>query len=98
MYLGIVKFVKELDSIKLVRPDHNSPAVAVKMMEIPQKYRMDKAIQSNLVDEEALDNLAQMISRFHFVTPTNNAIIAYGTPASMNKKIVENFRTLRKFR
>ena len=46
MYLGIVKFVKGPDSIKLVRPDHNSPVVeyAVKMMEIPQKYRMDKAI------------------------------------------------------
>ena len=37
-----------------------------------------------------------MISRFHFVTPTSKTIIAYGTPASMNKKIDENFRTLHK--
>jgi aminoglycoside phosphotransferase family enzyme len=98
MYLGIVKIVKERKTLKLVRPDHNSRAIeyAVKMMEIPQKYRMDIAIRLKTVDEEAIDNLAQEISRFHFVTPTNKEITAYGTPGSMKIKIDENFRTLRK--
>ena len=97
MYLGTVKIVKEHENLKLLRPDHKSRALeyAVKMMEIPQKYRMDMAIRLNVVDEEALDNLAQVISRFHFVTPTSMEITAYGAPASMKKKIDENFSTLR---
>lgn len=97
MYLGTVKIVKEHENLKLVRPDHKSRALeyAVKMTEIPQKYRMDMAVRLNVVDEEALDNLAQVISRFHFVTPTSMEFTAYGDPASMKKKIDKNFSTLR---
>ena len=78
MYVGIVKIVKDRQTLKLLNPSQNFSAAeyAVKMVEIPQKLRMDVAIKLKEVNEEVLGNLAQVISRFHSVTPTSRKIIA----------------------
>jgi aminoglycoside phosphotransferase family enzyme len=69
---------------------------AVKMFEIPQKFRMDNLISSNKVILKTIEKLAESLVKFHSTTPTGTKIKNYGQPEFIKKKINENFRTLSK--
>jgi aminoglycoside phosphotransferase family enzyme len=69
---------------------------AVKMLEIPQKFRIDNLIAANKVSLETLDRLTETLVKFHRSTPTNMKIKDFGQPKFMKKKVKENFETLRK--
>lgn len=98
MYLGIVKIINEDGKLNLVRQEENSRALeyGIKMLEIPQEYRMDNAIRLKMVNEKAVNNLAHVIARFHSMTPTSKKVISFGTHIIIKKKINENLRTLSK--
>ena len=98
MYQGVVKIVKTDGEYKIVMlKGSGSPLeFAVKMLEIPQKYRMDNLIQRHIINESKLDVLVKALVKFHSRAYTNAVISNFGRPFNMRTKIKENFTTLSK--
>lgn len=111
MYKGVVKVVRSDNNInnnymnnhkdvklQFVDLNHRSKAIeyAVKMKEIPQKFRMDNLVAANKVSLKMIEKLAHTLVEFHRATPTNTTIRHFGRPKFMKAKVLENFETLRK--
>lgn len=99
MYLAVVKIViDDNESLKIVDLSHKGQALeyAVKMQEMPQKYRLDKLVATNKVSLKTVDKLTDILVDFHKRTPTSSKINKYGQPKFLLKKVQENFRTLEK--
>nr|MDQ3851263.1 hypothetical protein [Thermoproteota archaeon] len=83
MYRAVVKIVKqkkkgqkeeeEEAAIKVVGLNRKAKALdyAVKMLEIPQKFRMDNLLQQGMVSSDTIDKLTSKLVQFHRYTPTN---------------------------
>jgi aminoglycoside phosphotransferase family enzyme len=99
MYLGVVKIIKIDNTYKLVNLDKigTSLEFAVKMREIPQKFRMDNLLVFNKINNRILNGLIDKLVRFHNLAYTNITISKHGSPQAMKAKIRENFRTLSRF-
>jgi aminoglycoside phosphotransferase family enzyme len=104
MYQGVVKIVKENgkngNNMRIVNQEENGRALeyAVKMLEIPQKFRMDNLLASGKVTLKTIEILTKTLVKFHRCTPTNAKIKNFGYPESMENKIHENFNTLAKLK
>jgi aminoglycoside phosphotransferase family enzyme len=103
MYKGVVRIGQENDgSIRIkdmkpsYRPSFKTLEYAVKMKEIPQKYRMDQLVSKNRIRTQIIARLAEVLVQFHYSTQTNKRITSYGRPISLKMKITENFNTLSK--
>ncbi|HET7149492.1 MAG TPA: hypothetical protein VFI73_13455 [Candidatus Nitrosopolaris sp.] len=98
MYKGVVKIIKENGKIRITNLEHKGTPLeyAVKMLEIPQKFRMDNLIAANKVGLNIIEKLTEILVKFHFSTPTNAKIKSYVQPRFMKTKIDENFETLAK--
>jgi len=98
MYKGVAKIVRENGNMRITNLEHKGTALeyAVKMLELPQKFRMDNLITANKVGLKILDKLTEILINFHLSTPINAKIRSYGHPKFMKKKIDENFETLAK--
>src|SRR5919108_2574720 len=102
MYSGVVKVVRqnrqkeEADGIRVVDLKTRGKALeyAVKMLEIPQKFRMDNLLQEGKVNSDTIDKLTSILVKFHHSTSTNRKIKNFGRPEFMRRKIDENFATL----
>lgn len=104
MYQGVVKIVKENgkngNNMRIVNQEENGRVLeyAVKMLEIPQKCRMDNLLASGKVTLKTIESLTKTLIKFHRCTPTNAKIKNFGYPEFMEKKIHENFDTLAKLK
>jgi aminoglycoside phosphotransferase family enzyme len=110
MYKGVVKIVclydnnndhsinKKDTKVQITDLNHRSKVIeyAVKMKEIPQKFRMDNLVAANKVSLKTIEKLANILVKFHRVTPTNIIIKRYGQSRFVRSKVLENFGTLRK--
>jgi aminoglycoside phosphotransferase family enzyme len=104
MYRDVMKVVKqkreqdEADRIKIVGLKSKGKALeyAVKMLEIPQKFRMDNLLQEGRINSHTIDELASMLVKFHNSSITNRKIKSFGEPQFLKRKIDENFATLSK--
>lgn len=98
MYEGVVKIVRYNDKLKITDLNHpgNPIEFAVKMSEIPQKYRMDRLLLSNKIKRNTINELTKILVKFHQTTPTSAKIEKFGKPVHMLKKVRENFKTLKK--
>ena len=105
MYIGVVKIVKHKkrrqdEEIEMRMVDLESKGkpldYAVKMLEIPQKFRMDKVLQEGKVTSDTINKLTSILVKFHRSTPTNKKIKSFGQPEFMKRKVEENFATLSK--
>jgi aminoglycoside phosphotransferase family enzyme len=98
MYLGVVKIVKSNGGVRIVPLKSRERALeyAVKMKEIPQKFRMDNLLLDGKITLEMIKKLTSKLVRFHHFTPTNNTIQRFGRPEFMMRKVHENFVTLSK--
>lgn len=96
LYLGVVKIVEKNGSVRIANLQSKQKAIeyAVKMLEIPQKYRMDILANKNKITKKTIDRLVSLLIKFHKQTPTSNRIKRFGLPKIILKKIDENFRTL----
>src|SRR5919109_1064639 len=102
MYSGVVKVVKqkrqkdEADGIRVVDLKSKGKALeyAVKMLEIPQKFRMDNLLQEGKINSDTIDKLTSILVEFHRSTPTNRNIKSFGRPEFVKRKVDENFATL----
>jgi aminoglycoside phosphotransferase family enzyme len=84
--------------IRITDQKHKGKALeyAVKMLEIPQKFRMDNLISSDKVNLRSIERLAESLAKFHSMTPTSTKIKNYGQPKYIKIKLKENFGTLSK--
>ena len=104
MYQGVVKIVKENgkngNNMRIANQEENGRALeyAVKMLEIPQNFRMDNLLASGKVTLKTIESLTKTLVKFHRCTPTNAKIKNFGYPEFMEKKIHENFNTLAKLK
>jgi uncharacterized protein len=104
MYKGVIKVVKEKreqdgdDRIRIVDLKSKGRALeyAVKMLEIPQKFRMDNLLQEGKINSHTIDKLTSILVEFHDSTPTNRKIKNFGGTEFMKRKVGENFATLYK--
>lgn len=98
IYQSVVKIVKENNSFRFVDLKEKGKPLeyAVKMIEIPQKFRMDNLVKEGRVNKKTINSLTEVIIKFHKNAPTNNKISRYGQPLSMRRKFDENFETLSK--
>src|SRR5215831_7949911 len=98
MYKGIVKLVSRNGSIKIVDLQTKGKPLeyGVKMLEIPQKFRMDYLIKADELSLKTIDGLTRILVKFHSSTRTNTRIKNYGLPNLLKKKIDENFQTFGK--
>lgn len=102
MYKGVVKIVKqkkgqdEQNGIKVVNLKSRGKALeyAVKMVEIPQKLRMDNLLQEGKINSDIMDMLTSILVEFHRLTPTSMRIKSFGRPNFIKRKVGENFATL----
>jgi aminoglycoside phosphotransferase family enzyme len=105
-YMAVAKIVKqkkrgqdEEGGLRIVDLKSKGKALeyAVKMVEIPQKFRMDKLLQEGRVTSDTISRLTSILVRFHRLTPTNRKIKDFGRSEFMKRKVEENFATLSKF-
>jgi aminoglycoside phosphotransferase family enzyme len=104
MYRGVIKVVKqkkeqdESDRIRIVDLKSKGKALeyAVKMLEIPQKFRMDNMLQEEKVNSHTIDELTSTLVKFHNSATTNRKIKSFGRPEFIRRKVDENFATLSK--
>lgn len=96
MYQGVVKFVKAGKNYKILNLNEPGKPLefAVKMLEMPQKFRLDNLVDHNKVNYGTLDMLIETLVMFHDRARTSATIIDFGKPQIMKSKIRENFRTL----
>ena len=103
MYCGVVKVVNqkrrqdnEKYGLRLVNLNSKGKALeyAVKMLEIPQEFRMDSLLEKGKINSDTINKLTSTLVKFHRSTPTNRKIKSFGRPEFMKKKLDENFATL----
>jgi aminoglycoside phosphotransferase family enzyme len=102
MYKGVVKIVKQKkgqngqNGIKVVDLESRRKALeyAVKMVEIPQKLRMDNLLQEGKINSDIIDKLTSVLVEFHCLSPTSMRIRSFGRPSFIKRKVDENFATL----
>jgi len=96
MYQKVVKIVTDNHIFKIVDlRDSGIPIeYAVKMIEIPQKFRMDNLLRYGKIDIKTVEYLTKILIKFHSSTPTSENISRFGSPKFIKKKINENFKTL----
>ena len=58
----------------------------VKMLEIPQKFRMDYLIKVDKVSLKTIDRLTRILVNFHSSTRTNPRIKSFGMPTLIKKR------------
>jgi uncharacterized protein len=98
IYHDIVKFVKTDIGFRVanLKETGNPLEFAVKMLEIPQKFRMDNLVKFHRMSKSKLALLVEALVNFHSHAHTNSLISKFGTPSSIRAKISENFLTLSK--
>lgn len=99
MYQKVVKIVYENNIYKIVELNQKGKPLeyAVKMLEIPQKFRMDNLVKNKKVDNTIIDNLTNILFKFHESAMISDKITSFGHPDFMREKVNENFRTISKF-
>jgi aminoglycoside phosphotransferase family enzyme len=98
MYQSVVKIVKTDSKYMIVslKGAGNPLEFAVKMLEIPQKFRMDTLVRLGRINKSEIHLLVQNLVNFHSRAYSNAVIANFGTPLNMKAKIRENFTTLSK--
>ncbi|HEX5187560.1 MAG TPA: hypothetical protein VFV86_11780, partial [Nitrososphaeraceae archaeon] len=96
MYQSIVKIIKENKTFKFAELNEKGEPVeyAVKMIEIPQRFRMDNLLKRGKINKKIIESLIDILINFHNNSLINSKISKCGLPHIMKYKIKENFETL----
>jgi len=98
MYQSVVKVIQENGIFKFAELNEKGEPLeyAVKMIEIPQKFRMDNLVLTGNVNKRTIGYLIDILIKFHNSSKSNHKISKYALPTIMRKKFIENFETLSK--
>lgn len=96
MYQKVVKIVNDNDIFKIVDLGDSGRPIeyAVKMIEIPQRFRMDNLLREGKIDMKTVESITKLLIKFHNSATTSENISRFGRPIFIKKKINENFETL----
>lgn len=98
MYQGVVKIIQKNGMIRFADLEERGKPLeyAVKMIEIPQRFRMDNLVKSGSINKKTIKSLVSILVKFHNNAQTNNKISKFALPQCLKKKFDENFETLAK--
>ena len=98
MYQGVVKIIQKNGLIRFADLEERGKPLeyAVKMIEIPQRFRMDNLVKSGSINKKTIKSLVSILVKFHNNAQTNNKISKFALPQCLKKKFDENFETLAK--
>ncbi|HEY6588369.1 MAG TPA: hypothetical protein VIY98_08760 [Nitrososphaeraceae archaeon] len=98
MYQSVVKIIHKNGIIRFADLEEKGKPLeyAVKMIEIPQRFRMDNLLKSGSINKKTIKSLVGILVKFHNNAVTNNKISKFALPQLMKKKFDENFETLAK--
>lgn len=96
IYLRVDKIIKNDNNASIVSLSEKGNPIeyVVVMKEMPQRYRLDKALESQKVTDEDIKNLAFEVSRFHTNAYTNKEIQKFGSIKEIKNRVKENFDTI----
>jgi aminoglycoside phosphotransferase family enzyme len=98
MYQGVMKIVKDNGEYKVVNLHRAGKPIeyAIKMVEIPQRFRMDNLVNSGAITKKEIDELTEILVGFHKHCHTSRSVAKFGKPQALKSKIKENFLTISK--
>lgn len=98
MYQGVMKIVKDKGKYRVVNLHRAGKPIeyAIKMLEIPQRFRMDKLVNSGAITKKEINKLTEILVGFHKHCHTSQSVAKSGKPQAMKSKIKENFLTISK--
>jgi aminoglycoside phosphotransferase family enzyme len=98
MYQNTVNIIQKNGALRFVELEEKGKPLeyAVKMIEIPQNFRMDNLVKVGKINKKTIKLLIDILIQFHNNTPTNNIISKFALPKIMKKKFTENFVTISK--
>ena len=98
MYQSVVKIIEKNGIFRFVDLKEKGRPLeyAVKMVEIPQKFRMDNLVKARKINKKIINSLTEIIIQFHNNAPTNKKILNFAQPKIMKRKFNENFLTISK--
>jgi aminoglycoside phosphotransferase family enzyme len=96
MYQSVVKIIHKNGSFRFADLEEKGKPLeyALKMIEIPQRFRMDNLVKSGFITKKTVKSLVCILVKFHKNAPTNNKISKFALPQFLKKKFDENFETL----
>jgi len=90
VYLGVVEIKKKGDTFTL-GGQGEVVEVAVQMRQLPQEKALDRLLQKGEVGAGMMDELAEVIARFHNKAETDERITDFGKAGRIRISIEENF-------
>ena len=88
MYQSVVKIIQKNGIIRFADLEEKGKPLeySVKMIEIPQRFRMDNLVKSGNINKKIIKSLVGILVKFHNNAPTNNKISQFALPQLMKKK------------
>lgn len=98
MYQGVMKIVKDDGKYKVVNLQYAGKPIeyAIKLLEIPQKFRLDNLVNTGAITKKDIDKLTEILVEFHKHCHTSHLVKKFGKPQAIKSKIKENFLTISK--
>ena len=90
IYLGVLPVVAKDGGLR-VGGEGEPVEYVLKMVQLPQDRLMDKMLAAGKVGMKTVDDLASILSGFHFRAEASDEISRYGSPESMMTNWSENF-------
>ena len=96
IYLGVVRITKEGDRILL---DGKGQIIeyAVKMIQIPEEFLMDKLLEKKQVTSKMIEAVSEKLVKFYFTAETNDLIKSFAKPERVKQDTDENFEQTEKY-
>jgi aminoglycoside phosphotransferase family enzyme len=96
IYLGVVRITKEGDRILL---DGKGQIIeyAVKMIQIPEEFLMDKLLERKSVTPRMIEAVSEKLVKFYFAAETNDLIKSFAKPERVKQDTDENFEQTEKY-
>jgi aminoglycoside phosphotransferase family enzyme len=97
VYLGVVAIVRDPEGMIRVKGAGETIDHAVEMVRLPADRMMSAALDRGEIDNHQLDEIAQLLARFHRAVATGPGVDEFGQPAEIAKQVEENYRELQAF-
>lgn len=94
IYLEVVA-ISQADGKPTLSDDGEALEYAVKMVQFPQDCQLDQMLLAGTLRARHLEQIGEMIARFHQSTAIADPASEYGTPAAVYRPVEENFGQLR---
>jgi hypothetical protein len=95
IYLEVVPINKS--TVVKIEGSGETVEYALKMKRLPQERIMTELLKENKVDNNTIDELAQIIAKFHSKAQTNREINEYGSLKIIETNWDENFAQIKKY-